>query len=258
MQLVGVVHLLPLPGSPRAVDLSRALEAAVADAEALVEGGADALIVENFGDAPFFAGAVPPVTVAAMTRCVDAVVARAGARPVGVNVLRNDATSALSIAHTCGAAFVRVNVHVGAMVTDQGLIEGRAAETLRLRDQLGAAVAIWADVCVKHARPLGGGCDIAAEARDAVHRGLADAIIVTGEATGAAADPGRLATVRDAVPGTPLYVGSGVEPGAVEALRPHADGAIVGTWLKRDGQVANPVDAARVATLRAALDGERA
>lgn len=255
MHFTGVIHLLPLPGSPRAVDLPRVLDAALADADALLEGGCDALIVENFGDAPFHAERVEPVTIAAMTRAVDQVVARAGHLPVGVNVLRNDAAAALSIAHACGAAFIRVNVHVGAMVTDQGLIEGRAAETLRLRDHLGASVAVWADISVKHARPLGAWSDIAAEARDAVSRGLADAVIVTGAATGAVTDPDRLATVRAAVPDTTVHVGSGVEPGAIDTLREHADGVIAGTWLKRDGRVHQPVDLARVRTLRAALDG---
>ncbi len=258
MQFTGVVHLLPLPGSPRAVGLDRVLDAARADAGALLEGGCDQLIVENFGDVPFLAGRVEPVTVAAMTRAVEAVVAQAGGARVGVNVLRNDAAAALSIAHACGAGFVRVNVHVGAMVTDQGVVEGRAAETLRLRDRLGAEVAIWADVGVKHARPLGAWADVESEARDALLRGLADAVIVTGATTGAPTDPERLAAVRAAVgDGATVIVGSGVTPDAVDGLRGRADGVIVGTWLKRGGRVHEPVDEARVRTLRAALDGVR-
>ena len=75
---------------------------------------------------------------------------------IGINVLRNDARAALAIAAVVGAACIRVNVHTGARVTDQGLVEGRAAETLRLRRALGAeSVAIWADVNVKHSAPLG-------------------------------------------------------------------------------------------------------
>ena len=57
IRLIGVVHLLGLPGSPRAVPLVDAIERAVADARALEHGGADAIIVENFHDAPFKAGA---------------------------------------------------------------------------------------------------------------------------------------------------------------------------------------------------------
>lgn len=250
MELIGVVHLLPLPGSPGDAGLDLALATAEADARAWLEGGADALIVENFGDVPFEANRVAPVTVAAMTRAVERVVGLAGDRPVGVNVLRNDAAAALSIAHCCGARFIRVNVHVGAAVTDQGLIQSRAAETLRLRRALGAEVDIWADVQVKHAEPLVQS-DLRREALDAVERGLADALIVTGPATGETPELGRIDTVRRALPGIRLLAGSGVTPDVGFALRDRVDGAIVGSWVKDGGRVS----AERVTRLRAALGG---
>ena len=254
MDLVGVIHLPPLPGSPNDRGMTAALASAEADARALIEGGADALIVENFHDVPFHKIHVEPVTTAAMTLAVRHVVTLAGDLPVGVNVLRNDAAAALSIAHVCGAAFIRVNVHVGAAVTDQGVIESRAADTLRLRSRLGADVEIWADVGVKHAMPLGVGHDLGREAQDAVHRGLADAVIVTGAATGAPPTSDRLRTVRDAVPGIRLIVGSGVDPARIAQLHGIADAAIVGTWLKHGGRVDQPVDPARVSQLRAAME----
>jgi uncharacterized protein len=250
MDLIGVVHLLPLPGSPQDAGIAGALARAEADARAWIEGGADALIVENFGDVPFARGAVEPVTVAAMTRAVERVRGLAGELPVGVNVLRNDAESALSIAHVCGACFVRVNVHVGAAVTDQGVIQSRAAHTLRLRRRLGAQVEIWADVAVKHAAPLGES-DPRREARDAVERGLADALIVTGPATGERPDMARIDAVRGAVPDARLLAGSGVTPELAATLRDRVDGAIVGTWAKRDGRV----DVDRVARLKSAFGG---
>jgi uncharacterized protein len=257
MDLIGVVHLQPLPGSPNDVGLATALAAAEADARALFDNGADGVIVENFHDVPFFPDQVPPVTVAAMTRAVDRVVALADGKPVGVNVLRNDALAALSIAHACGASFIRVNVHVGAAVTDQGVVQGRAAETLRLKKLLGADVEIWADVSVKHAHPLGSGQISSSEARDAVLRGLADAVIVTGPATGRRIDSDELVMVREALPGTPLVAGSGTTPDNLSRIRGLADAAIVGTWLKHDGQVTNPVDPDRVAALRKAMDRRR-
>jgi membrane complex biogenesis BtpA family protein len=244
-KLIGVVHLPALPGSPRArLDLDACVALARSDTLALVEGGADGVIVENFNDAPFFAGSVPPITVAAM-----AVICRElrGDIPVemGVNVLRNDAAAALSIAVACGAEFVRVNVHTGAMLTDQGLIEGQAAETLRLRRALGAEqVKIYADVL--------GPQRMADAVADAVERGLADAIIVTGSATGAAASPDD---VREAAGASeaPVYVGSGVTAENVADCVPPAEGVIVGSWLKTDGIVANPVDIDRVRQLRRRL-----
>ena len=154
--LIGVLHLPPLPGSPRwQGDFEAVRRFALADAAAYLAGGADGLVVENFGDAPFFASEVPPHTVAAMARIAAEVVEAAAGVPVGINVLRNDAQAAMGIAAASGASFVRVNVLSGAMLTDQGLIEGQAAELLRLRRQLEATeVGIFADVLVKHAYPL--------------------------------------------------------------------------------------------------------
>jgi len=245
--IVGVVHLLPLPGAPRtAAPLDAVLERARADARALAEGGCDGLIVENFGDAPFLPGPVGPETVAALT--VAARELAALGLPLGVNVLRNDARAALGIAAAAGARFIRVNVHTGVMATDQGLIEGRAHETLRLRRALGADVKLFVDVLVKHAVPLGAP-DLAQAARDAVHRGLADAIIVTGPGTGQATDLADLRAARAAVPGTPLFAGSGVTAATAREVLALADGAIVGTAFERDGVSGNPVDVARVRAL---------
>ena len=117
-----MIHLGPLPGSPGwAGDLGGLEAAALTDVEAYLSGGADGLIVENFGDVPFWRGSVPPETVSSMTRLALAVV-KATNRPVGINVLRNDALAALAIAQASGARFLRVNVLSGATVTDQGLI----------------------------------------------------------------------------------------------------------------------------------------
>ncbi|MDM7914405.1 MAG: BtpA/SgcQ family protein, partial [Candidatus Eisenbacteria bacterium] len=178
--LFGMVHLGPLPGSPRdPEDFEATLRAASADLDALVGGGADGAIVENFGDAPFLPDAVPPVTVAAMTVAAARLRAQApGAFLLGVNVLRNDAAAALSIAAVTGASCIRVNVHLGAAVTDQGILRGRADETLRLRRALGRPVAIFADVDVKHAAPVAAR-PVEEEALDLVERGLADVQHVT-------------------------------------------------------------------------------
>lgn len=248
-RLIGVVHLPALPGSPRSrIGLDECLERARADALALVEGGADGVIVENFHDAPFFAESVPPITVAAMTAICREL---RDDIPVemGINVLRNDAASALAIAVASRAEFIRVNVHTGVMVTDQGLITGRAAETLRTRRLLGAeAVRIFADVLVKHAVPLGPQ-RLEEAVADAVERGLADAVIVTGTATGAAASPEDVRRAA-AVTSAPVLVGSGISADNVNRYVPPAAGVIVGSWLKVDGDLGNPVDVTRVRALR--------
>lgn len=241
--LIGVVHLGPLPGSPRyASPLEVIVDRALEDVRAYAGAGFDGIIVENFGDAPFFPDVVPPITVAALGVCVRAVVQAAGL-PVGVNVLRNDARAALAVAAVTGASFIRVNIHVGAAVTDQGIIQGRAFETVRERAALAPHVAIVADVEVKHAASLGPR-PIDEVARETVLRGLADALVVTGPSTGEPADLDRVAAVRLAVPDVPVLVGSGVTALTVAEVLENSDGAIVGTGVKRGGRTDASVDPA--------------
>ena len=179
--------------------MGEVIETAAADAAVLVEAGFPALMVENWGDAPFHAGSVPPETVAAMTLAAEAVGGQGV--PFGVNVLRNDPLTALGIAAATGAALIRVNILTGVMYTDQGAITGQAAEVMRSRAALCPDVEVWADVMVKHATPPPG-LDAAQSAEDTVHRGLADAVIVSGSGTGAEPDLAESKTIADAVPGT--------------------------------------------------------
>jgi uncharacterized protein len=220
------------------------------DAVAWTSGGANALIVENFGDVPFRKGAVGPETVAAMTLAVSLVSAESGL-PVGVNVLRNDVEAAVAIAAQAGGRFVRANVYAGAAVTDQGLIEGRADAVQALIRRLDAPISVWADVDVKHASPLSSR-PIGELAEDAVKRGLAGAVIVSGAGTGRPTTAADLLAVRAVLPHTPLYVGSGATTMTLPSLLEIADGAIVGTAAKADGVIGNPVDLGRVQALVAA------
>lgn len=245
---IGVVHLQPLPGAPRhRLAMADIIKAAVVDAAAYERGGAHALIVENFGDVPFTKGSVAPETLAAMAAAGCAV--RAAVRlPIGYNVLRNDARAALALCAACGGDFIRVNVHSGAMITDQGIIEGDAYNTLRERGRVAPRAQIFADVHVKHAVPLGD-WSLADAAADTLERGLADALIVSGVGTGKAADIGDVECVRQACPEAKILLGSGVSVGNAQDFLRVADGVIVGSSLKRDGKLANPVDARRVAAL---------
>ena len=213
------------------------------DAAALEAAGFDAAIIENYGDAPFFGQCVPPVTVASMSVVADAV-RRAGGLRLGINVLRNDPGSALAIAVAVDAAFIRVNVHAGVYATDQGLIEGAAADTLRLRRSLQARVAVLADVHVKHARPVSHD-DLVAAAEDTAYRGLADGLIVTGSATGKEVDPEHVRLIRQAVPDRRLFIGSGATAETVADLLALAGSVIVGSSIKYDGLPENQVDPER-------------
>ena len=250
--LFGVVHLQPLPGSPRwRGKLEAVVDFAVRDALAYARGSVDAVFIENFGDVPFTKSSVAAETVAAMAAAGRAV--RGSIKlPIGFNVLRNDAHAALALCAACGGDFIRVNVHTGAMLTDQGLIEGNAYETLRLRRQLCPRAMIFADVHVKHAVPLGD-WKIGRSARDAVERGLADALIVSGTGTGEETQRSDVEAVRAACPKARILLGSGISSKNVDEYLALADGFIVGSSLKRDGRIHNPVDFRRVANLAKAI-----
>jgi len=100
--LIGMVHLDPLPGAPQATDgLETVCKAARRDAERLAAGGVDGLMIENYGDSPFYPESVPKHTVAVMTR-IGTAIADAVDCPLGINVLRNDAEAALSVAAVLG------------------------------------------------------------------------------------------------------------------------------------------------------------
>lgn len=246
--LVGMVHLLPLPGAPGyAGSMNAVCAQALQDAEVLADSGFDALMIENFGDVPFAAERVAPETIAAMAIIADRIREQT-TLPIGINVLRNDAAAALGIAAAVGAQLIRVNVHTGAMLTDQGWISGQAYDTLRLRQRLNLPCYIAADVLVKHAVPPQGALpgDVAA---DTYYRGKADVLIVSGRATGAETDPGRIAEVKRAVPEAPVWVGSGLSLDTATSLLAVADGAIVGSALKQDGNARNPIDRLRARRL---------
>ncbi len=258
--LLGVVHLGPLPSAPRGGGGTAAFEAVLAaalhDARALREGGVDGVMVENFGDAPFRKGTrdapVSPDVPAALAVVARAVRAETSL-PVGINCLRNDGVAALGAAVIAGAAWVRVNVLSGSYVTDQGRIDGEADRVLGFRRTVGTDALLLADVFVKHAAPLAP-IPVEVAARDVAARSGADGLIVSGPRTGAPPTVEFLDTVAAAVAPFPVWLGSGLDVDNAAALWPRCSGAIVGTAVKRDGAVHNPVDPARVAALRAAID----
>lgn len=245
--LLGMLHLKPLAGS---LNYARQgtrpiIDAALAELEALERGGVDGILVENLGDAPF-SKAAPVETVAMMTTVLQTLVEQASV-PIGVNVLRNDGLAAVGIAAATGAKVVRVNVICGTAFTDQGMVEGQAREILKLRRDLAADVLILADVHVKHAAHL---TTLEEAAVDAQRNGP-DALIVSGIATGRRTAPTDLQAVRRSV-SIPVFVGSGVRLDNVSMYR-EADGFIVGTALKKDGRVGEPVDVDRVKAMAEAV-----
>lgn len=243
--IIGVVHLLPLPTSPRwSGSLKTVIDRAEQEAAALKSGGVNGIIVENFFDAPFTKNQVDPAVVSAMTVVTQRIKNLVGL-PLGLNVLRNDAKSALAIATCLNCEFIRVNVLTGVMATDQGLIEGEAHQLLRYRRELGSDVKIFADVLVKHAYPLSSP-NLTVAVKDTIERGLADAVILSGWATGSPPNLEDLELASRAANGTPVFIGSGASWENIATLMQAADGVIVSSSLKRQGRIEQPIDPNRV------------
>ncbi|MEM4723657.1 MAG: BtpA/SgcQ family protein [Candidatus Hadarchaeum sp.] len=235
--LIGMVHLLPLPGAPLfRGDFRKVVEAALEDALALIEGGADAVIVENYGDIPYYVRHIPIITTVAMEHIIDAIKSKLGNDfPLGINVQFDAYEAELALAAISQAAFIRVEGFVDTLIADTGLVMPCAAEVTRLRRNLSIEnVQIWADVQVKETQVLGTRT-IVESAKSAV-KNLADVIIVTGAATGSSPAVEIVKTIRDAV-SVPIIVGSGVNATNAPQLLRYADGAIVGTSLKEKGRV---------------------
>lgn len=251
--LIVTLHCPALPGAPGyRGDWSEVQRRVLADADVYLEHDVDGILLENFGDVPFYPAATVPITVACLTTLASKIRERT-AKPLGINLLRNDAVGALAIAAAAEAQFIRVNVLCGARVADQGLLTGNAHELLRLRRYWGAdEIAILADVQVKHSAPLAAR-PLEEEVVETLERGGADGVIVTGVGTGKAAELSDLERAAGAAERRLLFVGSGTTPERIPELCRFVGGFIVGSYCKREGRVTEPVDGHRVAELVARI-----
>jgi membrane complex biogenesis BtpA family protein len=249
---IAVIHLPALPGAPEAahlkpaVALTRAKKWAVEEARVLEKAGFDGIIIENFGDAPFYKTEVKSETIAAMA-VIAAAIKETCKLPLGINVLRNDAFAALGIAASTGADFIRVNVLSGVAATDQGLIEGLAAELIRERIRLNASsVKILADVHVKHAKSLSSS-SLTLAIEETAGRGGADAVIISGDTTGRAPDMKIITEAVQAAKhmGVPVYIGSGANPENISTF-PSELRIIVGSTLRKGGKAGAALDGKRI------------
>lgn len=251
--LIGMIHVGALPGTPRNRSGVRELShSAVAEAAVLVEGGVDAIILENMHDVPYLNRNVGPEIVAAMTAICGAV-RQATDLPLGIQVLAGANTQAIAISLATGLQFVRCEGFTFAHVADEGLMaDADAGPLLRYRKMIGAEhIAVIADIKKKHsAHSITADVSLAETARAAVFMG-ADGVVVTGAATGQAASPADLQSVTDAVDQA-VFIGSGVTPENAAAYAA-ADGWIVGSYIKRDGHWENEPQPDRVRAMTDAV-----
>lgn len=254
--IVGMAHFPPLPGAPfydRAGGMAKVLDAIVADIEALQQGGIDAIMFGNEGDRPYTTGA-PVESVAAMAAVIGQVKPMLTV-PFGVNYLWNPkATVALGAA--TGAAFGR-EIMTGAYASDMGMWVPDAMAALRLRAELGRDdFTLIFNINAEFASSLDTR-PIAVRAKSAVFSACADIVAVSGPMTGQGVDASDLKAVKDALPDTPVFANTGVRAETVADILKVADGCVVGTALKVDGDTWKPVDRDRVRRFMDAVEASR-
>ena len=239
--IAGMVHCLPLPGTLLyGGSMEAVLHKALADAAALKAVGVDAVIVENTNDRPL-AERLETEQTAAMAAVARQVVEETGL-VVGIDASFNDGPAGIAVACASGASFIRCPVYVDCvMVTGVGKIGPCAKEVLRMRRLLGAEhIGIWADVQVKHSHLLLPEVSLEESARTAWEYG-AEVLIVTGLSTGLETPLEAVRRVKKAVP-IPVVAGSGFSLGNAAEQLEAADGAIVGTAMKKGGSTMEPID----------------
>jgi membrane complex biogenesis BtpA family protein len=243
--VIGMAHLPPLPGTPL-YDERAGMEGIVAsvraDLEPMLDAGVDAVLFCNEGDRPYgFEAGYDGV--AALTRVVTEL--KPADRPFGVDFLW-DARAALAVAAATGASFIR-EVTTGVYESDMGLWNTNAAALLRERRRLHADdVAVLMNVTPEFASSLGSRT-VGDIARSAVVSSLADAILVSGPRAGAEPSVETLRQAAAAVAGAvPVLVNTGAKAGNVREFLQIADGVIVGSDLKRDGDTWSAVERSRV------------
>jgi hypothetical protein len=242
--LIGVIHLQALPGTPASkFDVATIKSMAVEEAGVFKDEGFHGIVIENTHDRPYLKSQVGPEIVATMS-AISTEVRRAAGLPLGIQVLAGANSSALAVALSCEASFVRVEGFVFAHVADEGIIESSAGALLRYRRAIGAEhIRVFADVKKKHsAHAITADVDLVETAKAAEFFAV-DGVIVSGIATGEPADPSEVAAVAGAV-AVPTFVGSGITAENVSKYA-KADGLIVGSSIKKDGHWANPIDLER-------------
>jgi membrane complex biogenesis BtpA family protein len=244
--IIAMVHLGALPGTPlydANAGIAGLIEGARKDLAALQAVGFDAVMFGNENDRPYELN-VDTASTATMAYVIGALRAEIKV-PFGVNVLW-DPMSSIALAAATGASFVR-EIMTGIYASDMGLWNPNAGAALRYRDRLKRNdLAVLFNISAEFASSLDPH-HLADRARSAVFSSIPDAILVSGAITGEAAALSDLEAVKKALPNTAVLANTGVKHTTVVDVLKVADGCIVGSSLKVDGNTWNAVDPERAA-----------
>lgn len=245
-RLIGMVHLLPLPGTPAySAEIGEIISLAVEEAKLYQELGLDAIIIENMHDIPYLNRNVGPEIVSSFT-AVACAIRREVTLPIGIQILAGANKPAIAVAQASGLDFIRAEGYVFGHLADEGYMDSDAGEILRYRRAIGAeSIAVFTDIKKKHSSHALTADISIGETASAAEFFRADGVIVTGSSTGKEADHEELREVRRAT-GLPVLIGSGLTPENIAGYRALADGFIVGSYFKQGGIWSHPIDPERV------------
>ncbi len=241
-----MIAVQALPGAPRYNGSDSAiLGEALYDLDHYMAAGADVIVLENSHDLPYIKSPLPSKSIALMTRIAREIRKRFDG-PIGLQMLEAANLTALEIAHAADLDFIRAEGYVFAHVGGAGLIEGCSGHVLRRRKELGCEhIKVFGDIKKKHcSHALTGDLDITDELKQAEFF-LVDGVIVTGARTGESPDVNELKRVKKAAH-VPVLIGSGMTPRNIARYLPHADGFIVGSCLRENGEFLGKLDPARL------------
>jgi len=248
--VIAMVHLGAMPGTPlhdADAGIEGIVDAAARDLDALQAAGVDAVMFGNENDRPYELR-VDTASTATMAYVVGRLRDRITV-PFGVNVLW-DPQATVALAAATGAAFCR-EIFTGTYASDMGVWAPDAGAALRYRDRLGRRDLV---MLYNVSAEFAGSLDprrLADRARSAVFSSIPDAVLVSGAITGEAARMEDLEAVKTALPQTPVLANTGVKHATVADVLAIADGCIVGSSLKVDGDTWKPVDTERAADFMA-------
>ncbi len=247
--LIGMIHISGLPGTPKnKLNPAQIIESAVDEALIYQSCGLKAVMIENMHDLPYLKSNVGH-EISSLMAIIGHEIKQKTELFCGVQILAGANEAAMATAFTSGMDFIRAEGFVFGHVADEGYIDASAAELLRFRKNIGAEnILVFTDIKKKHSsHAITNDVDIVETAK-AAEFFLSDGIILTGKSTAEQADLIELQKVSSQI-NIPVLIGSGITDKNISEYYELADGFIIGSYFKKDGNWQNPPDPERIKKL---------
>lgn len=240
--IIGCLHLKALPGTPmwdRNMTVEEHIEKVMADARILKEAGFDAFVFANEEDYPYVME-VGPEIVATYTRIVTTVMNEFKDVPFGVGIMF-DSYASIALAKATGASFSRGIFH-NTVATDFGLLNKCIGDIMRYAKKIGADDVNIYSAAEGHFGDFLDPRSVEERFKTSKFVLPVAGFLVGAPASGTAPEESMLAKLKAIDPTVPLILNNGAKKENVAKLLPYCDGVLVGTSIKKDAYLYNPVD----------------